>query len=261
MKILAIIGSPRRKGNTYRAVQEIEAQLKTLGEVEVEYLWLADANIQPCRGCFACLSYGEQRCALKDDRDPIIARMAAADGLILAAPTYCNNMPGLMKSWIDRNAYLFHRPALFRQAALVVVTSAGGGIPETIKEISNLRFWGLRYISSLGLITPLYPPRSHVAAQRAQKVTKAAASFWAALNDTRPPKVNLFDLVHFQAIRGNAKFAPKYFPADLAYYREKDLMEANYYVPARISPLTKALAGLAIKLVGRSFERDFDGSA
>jgi multimeric flavodoxin WrbA len=261
MKILAIIGSPRRKGNTFHAVQEVEAQLKALGDVEVEYLWLADAHIQPCRGCFACLSHGEQRCALKDDRDAIITRMAAADGLILAAPVYCNNMPGLMKSWIDRNACLFHRPALFRQAALVVVTSAGGGIPETIKEISNLRYWGLRHISSLGLITPLYPPRPHVAAKRAEKVATAANAFWTALNDTRPLKVGLFDLFHFQAIRGNATFAPKYFPADLAYYEQRGLMQADFYVPARISLITKALAGLAIKMVGRSFEKDFDGSA
>jgi multimeric flavodoxin WrbA len=54
MKILTIRGSPR-KGNTYRAVRRIEENLKAMGDVQFEYLWLKDAGLADCKGCTVCL--------------------------------------------------------------------------------------------------------------------------------------------------------------------------------------------------------------
>jgi multimeric flavodoxin WrbA len=53
MKILTIMGSPR-KGNTYRAVRRIEENMKAMGDVEFEYLWLKDAGLAECKGCTVC---------------------------------------------------------------------------------------------------------------------------------------------------------------------------------------------------------------
>ena len=44
MRVLAIIGSPKGKGNGYRVVQQIEKRMKGLGDVEFDYLLLKDAN-------------------------------------------------------------------------------------------------------------------------------------------------------------------------------------------------------------------------
>ncbi len=59
MKILAIIGSPRKKGNTYRIVSRIEESMKTRGEVKFDYPFLRDVHLELCQGCWQCLSWGE----------------------------------------------------------------------------------------------------------------------------------------------------------------------------------------------------------
>ncbi|GAJ06215.1 unnamed protein product, partial [marine sediment metagenome] len=68
MKVLVIVGSSRVKGNTYKATKQLEEKIKKLGEVEFNYLFLKEANLKPCRGCFTCVTRGEQLCPIKDDR-------------------------------------------------------------------------------------------------------------------------------------------------------------------------------------------------
>ena len=70
-QVLAIIGSPRKMGNSYKIVKRIEERMRTLGDVEFNYLFLRDAHLELCRGCWSCLSVGDDRCPLKDDRKDI----------------------------------------------------------------------------------------------------------------------------------------------------------------------------------------------
>ncbi|MBN1933857.1 MAG: flavodoxin family protein, partial [Anaerolineae bacterium] len=72
MKILVLIGSYRKKGNTARIVQMVEARMQALvaqhaTPLEWETLFLGDMDIRPCRGCRACFDQGEDKCPLKDD--------------------------------------------------------------------------------------------------------------------------------------------------------------------------------------------------
>ena len=39
VKVLAIMGSPRSRGNTYKLTKLVEARMKTLGDVEFDYLF------------------------------------------------------------------------------------------------------------------------------------------------------------------------------------------------------------------------------
>ncbi|HQO72393.1 MAG TPA: hypothetical protein PLJ53_06565 [Sedimentibacter sp.] len=48
-KITAIIGSAR-KGATYQAVREFEQNLKEYEEIDFEYIFLSDYNLEFCRG-------------------------------------------------------------------------------------------------------------------------------------------------------------------------------------------------------------------
>ena len=132
MKILAIMGSPKGKGSGYRVVQLIEKRMKAMGEVEFEYLFLKDANLQPCKGCFTCVTKGEDKCPLKDDRAKIEAAILASDGVILSTPGYVQNVSWLMKNFIDRFAYTNHRPIFHRQKVLLVANSGGAGLKEAI---------------------------------------------------------------------------------------------------------------------------------
>jgi len=132
MKIVAIMGSPKGKGAGYRIVRMIEDRMKAMGDVEVVYLFLKDANLKPCIGCYQCMAMGEERCPLKDDRAAIEQELLAADGVILSSPVYVNNVSWLMKNFIDRFAYTNHRPCFHRQKVLTVANTGVGGQRATL---------------------------------------------------------------------------------------------------------------------------------
>jgi len=44
--------------------------MRSLGDVEFEYLMLSDVRLEPCRGCHACFEWGEERCPVRDDAPP-----------------------------------------------------------------------------------------------------------------------------------------------------------------------------------------------
>ena len=126
MKVLVIMGSPRN-GNTCHAVQRIEALMRSRiapgEELEFTYLMLRDAGLSECRGCFTCFTKGEEHCPLKDRAPEIERQMHEADGMIFASPVYGMNVTGLFKTFVDRFAYIFHRPRFFDKTALLVTTT------------------------------------------------------------------------------------------------------------------------------------------
>ena len=138
MKILAVMGSPRGKGAGYKIVQKIEDRMKAMGNVEFEYLFLKDANLKLCTGCYTCMAKGEEKCSLKDDRPAIEQQLLAADGVILSSPMYVLNVSWLMKNFIDRFAYRNHRPRFHGQKVLIVV-NMGGDNPKTAARSAEER--------------------------------------------------------------------------------------------------------------------------
>ncbi|MGB9979655.1 NAD(P)H-dependent oxidoreductase [Methanobacterium sp.] len=101
MNVLAIMGSPNKKGNTYELTRKLEDSMKKLGEVEFEYVFLKDINLKTCRGCGVCFEKGEKFCPLKDDRPMLEEKMHNADGVIFTSPNYVFNVSGIIKNFID----------------------------------------------------------------------------------------------------------------------------------------------------------------
>src|SRR5512143_2920305 len=149
MKVLAIMGSPR-KGDSFEVTHLIEKSMKSLGNVDFEYLWLKDAHLEICRGCCVCFAKGEKCCTLKDDRERIENAIHAADGVIFVSPVYVMNVTALMKNFIDRFAYRCHRPRFFRKYAMLVSNAAVIGTPQTLKALDwAVRIWGFTIVNSL----------------------------------------------------------------------------------------------------------------
>ncbi|MEM2191924.1 MAG: flavodoxin family protein [Archaeoglobaceae archaeon] len=98
MKLLAINGSPNKR-NTYALLEALVDEAKKLG-AEAEILNLADYNINPCKGCDACLK-GD--CVQKDDIFKVLEAMRKADAIVIGAPTYFGSVPGIVKNLIDRS--------------------------------------------------------------------------------------------------------------------------------------------------------------
>jgi multimeric flavodoxin WrbA len=88
-----IMGSPR-KGNTYRAAERIRELMEVHGPVEFEYLWLRDANLLPCLGCFARIdNYPE-----KDDAPAVEQTMCEAAGVVETTHGFIQAPHGLPRS-------------------------------------------------------------------------------------------------------------------------------------------------------------------
>lgn len=99
MKILGIVGSKRKKGNTSYLVQEALEVARKEG-LETELIFLSDYSINSCTGCEGCKD--TYRCILDDDMQKIYPLLMQADGIILGSPTYWYNVTADMKSFIDR---------------------------------------------------------------------------------------------------------------------------------------------------------------
>lgn len=102
MKVLAVMGSPKKKVNTYELTRKVEENMKQLDTVEFEYVFLKDLNLESCRGCGICFDKGEELCPLKDDRPILEEKMQEADGVIFTSSNYVFNVSSIMKNFIDR---------------------------------------------------------------------------------------------------------------------------------------------------------------
>lgn len=102
MKVCILMGSPRLNGNTAELVKPFIEELKANG-VQADYITLADKNISPCRGCYACQdATGEYGCRQNDDMQYIVSKIVESDCFILATPIYTWYCPAEMKAMLDR---------------------------------------------------------------------------------------------------------------------------------------------------------------
>ena len=50
---------------------------------------------------------------MKDDRDLLIEKLMASDGVVFASPNYSYQVSATMKAFLDRLGFVFHRPRFF----------------------------------------------------------------------------------------------------------------------------------------------------
>jgi len=189
MKILTIIGSPRKKGNSYHAAKDLEEEMKKKGDYEFEYLFLKDANLEACKGCFNCVSRGIEFCPLKDDRQMIQDKMEEADGLVMVSPVYVMTVSALLKNFIDRVAYLCHRPEYHGKKALVLCTTGGIGIKETLNYMELItEAWGYKVSGRCGLVTAPWPATTGLKKKNTRILEKSAQQFDHSLKSMEKEK-------------------------------------------------------------------------
>lgn len=135
MKILAIGGSPRIKGNTDFLVDEALLEAASLG-AETEKIILSQHRVLPCLGHDDCAS--RNPCAIADDTAWILDKFCEADAVILATPVYYYNISAQIKAFMDRNYYLYmhDRKAKARAVGLIVIAEAAG-IEDTVHTLKR----------------------------------------------------------------------------------------------------------------------------
>ena len=188
MKIMTIMGSPH-KGNSLEITQRIESKLEQFGDVEFEYIHLKDVNLRPCKGCFVCFIKGEDRCPLKDDKERISQKIEEADGVIFVSPVYSMHVSYLLKQFIDRFAYNFHRPRYFGKYAITVAVAGNVGLKETLEYLENCATtWGFDVVDQLGyLAAPKNTPMRAIS-NKEDRTDEVVRKFYTAIKENKPKK-------------------------------------------------------------------------
>jgi len=100
-KVVVVIGSPRKNGNSTILAKQVIAGAQTNG-ADVESFHLHDMNIQPCRACDTCQEDMSKDCVIDDDIKLIHPQLRGADALVVASPIYWFNVSAQTKLFIDR---------------------------------------------------------------------------------------------------------------------------------------------------------------
>ncbi|MFH1114027.1 MAG: flavodoxin family protein, partial [Pseudomonadota bacterium] len=100
MKIVAVLGSPRPKGNSTALTRKILSKAGELGAETQEFV-LNKMAFKGCQGCETCKTKLD-RCVLKDDLTEVLDAVKGADAVVLSSPIYFGEISGQLKSFFDR---------------------------------------------------------------------------------------------------------------------------------------------------------------
>jgi NAD(P)H-dependent FMN reductase len=260
--VTAFVGSARRKC-TYEAVSRFFEHLQALGGVDCETVMLSDYRLELCRGCKLCFENGEESCPLKDDRDVLIKKMTASDGVVFASPSYMFQVSGIMKTFLDRLAFFGHRPRFFGRTFTNIVVQ---GLPFDSKIGKYLNFVGscLGFNTVTGSRITAREPMTEKEARKMDRIlARQSRRFCKALMKPGNPTPTLTMLMGFRIGRTTMKLELDDSSRDYRYYKEKGWFDSDYFYPARLGPVKKVLGRLFDAIgsrMARKRERREDGT-
>jgi multimeric flavodoxin WrbA len=244
-RITAFVGSARKK-HTHNAVQQFMSNLQSLGDVEYEIVALSDYRIGTCRGCKLCLNKGEEFCPLKDDRDMLIEKMQSSDGVVFASPNYSFQVSAIMKIFLDRLGFVFHRPRFFGKTFTNIVVQGIYGGRKTVKYLDFVGS-GLGFNTVKGSCINSMEPMTDKQQKKTDRVlAQHSRKFYERLVKSASSVPTLVKLMIFRMSRTSIKLMLDESWRDYAFYRDKGWFESNYYYPTRL--------GVLKKVAGRFFD-------
>jgi len=126
MRILGVVGSPRKGGNTEILMREVLQQAQEAG-CETEMFRMSEKRVAPCDACAGCVETGS--CVIQDDMQELYSMFDRADGIVFGTPVYLCSVSAQTKAIMDRTFSLLRRRALKgKVAGSLVVTRRVGAI-------------------------------------------------------------------------------------------------------------------------------------
>ena len=133
-KVLAIVSSPRKGGNSELLVDEFVKGAKEAGNT-VEKVCLREKKIAPCLACEACLRNGGT-CVQKDDMAEVLAKLIDADVIVLSTPVYYYSVCAQMKAMIDRSLPIGADGGKMKNKEFYFITTAADA-PHAMERTMN----------------------------------------------------------------------------------------------------------------------------
>jgi multimeric flavodoxin WrbA len=151
MKVLGLVGSPRKGGNTDLLVSAVlEGAEKKFASEKVH---LYGVDIAPCVDCRACKK-GKLECVLKDGMKELYSKLEEADVIVFGTPLYWYGPSGKMKLLIDRlRPYIESKKLKGKRAVLVVPSEEGADACNHIVGMFNMSFKYLE-MDIVGVLLP-----------------------------------------------------------------------------------------------------------
>ena len=138
-KVLVLLGSPRKKGNSGILADRIARGAKASG-AKVETIFLHGLNIAPCNSCYACQKEKSKGCAIKDAMQDLYPKLLEAEAWVIASPVYWFTMSAQTKIFMDR---CFALPAYakepFAGKRIAIAMSYGDADPFSSGCVNALR--------------------------------------------------------------------------------------------------------------------------
>jgi len=106
MKILGIMGSPRRQSNTEILLDKVLEGANQEG-AGVEKVVVSELKVSPCQEIYACLKDGN--CPIEDDMQWLYDKLLEADHIAFASPIFFYGITSQAKAIVDRCQALWAR--------------------------------------------------------------------------------------------------------------------------------------------------------
>lgn len=242
MKIISLISSYRKDGNTNRLIGLIEDQLLTIASreninLDIERIQLGHRDIKICRGCRVCFDRREEECPLQDELLLTREKVLKGQGILVASPVYVENINGIMKNWIDRMAFNCHRPAFAGKIAYIITTSGIGSSNHAINTMKTaFNTWGIKPVGEKKFRTGGLMDLNEMKLTYNKEIIKVAEAFFKAMKEDSGRKPSFYSLMVF-------KIQQKYWQKGIEFQNTVDYKywenngwlqkDCNFYIPNR----------------------------
>ena len=144
-KVLGIVGSPRKGGNTHILVSEILRGARRMG-ARTELVSLGNLRIKECDGCHTC--WETETCTINDGMKGIYKKLMDSDCIILATPMYWFGPTVSMKALIDRLVYFCcsKNEDKIKGKEVVLATVQAGEDPNEANPLMRMLEMSIRYL-------------------------------------------------------------------------------------------------------------------
>ncbi len=252
-KNLIIAGSQRKKGAGAKATDIFKSKFdSTLYSFET--IFLSDYEINSCKGCTVC--FKKLECVIKDDVSSIVEKMKSSDAIIFVTPIFAMNIPGLLKTFIDRISYMLHKPALYDKHSYIIVTTDIGGVrPISMYLRYMMNAFGLYNAGYTGVIAKQIKTKEDYQNKISDTFTVEAEKFKNLLNRGKYYKPKFTQIIRFNLWKISATLKKNLYPGDFQYWQEKGWLDKDYYYPIQINLIQKILLKILKRKLRKKIEK------
>lgn len=150
MRILALVGSPRKGSNTDTVVDRILAGARERGHTS-EKVYLYDYEIAPCIDCRRCKE-SPHVCVLHDDMLLVYPKIEEADAIVSGTPLYWYGPTAKMKLLVDRlRPYIASRKLEGKKGIVVAPSEEGPEACRCLVEMfrNSFAYVGMQFAGAI----------------------------------------------------------------------------------------------------------------